>query len=116
MGPIGRTGAGVAGPQGETGATGATGATGINSLTVEVDFGETFTDKVVVVVTGQTWVTATSEILAHLMTPAGVDPDELRLLDLKPIISARVVGVGFTLTVFSENEARGTYDFSVIGA
>ncbi len=86
-----------------------------NSVTVACDFGASFTDKAQTVVTGQTWVTANSEIVVSIRTPAGVDPDEIRLLDIKPVVSDLVAGDGFTLTAYSEPEAKGSYDFMCVG-
>jgi hypothetical protein len=88
---------------------------GGNSTTQTVDFGSSFTDKAQVVVTGQSWVTTTSEIVAHMKTPSTVDPDEIRLLDFEIVISDLVNGVGFTITVYSEPEATGTYEIMCIG-
>jgi len=93
----------------------AAGGGGGNAVIATVDFGVTSNDRASVVVTGQAWVTSTSAIVVTPLVPAGVDPDELGLLDFKCVISARVAGVGFTLTVFSETEATGTYDFSCLG-
>ena len=86
-----------------------------NSVTATVAFGASFTDKAVVVVTGLAWVAAGTEIVAQPMVPSGVDPDEMRLLAFDWYISNLVVGVGFTLTVYSESGARGSYNFSCIG-
>jgi len=86
-----------------------------NSVTVTCDFGESFTDKAKTVVTGQAWVTADSEIVASVLTPANVDPDEMYLLDIKPVISDLVAGVGFTVTLYSQPEAAGDYDVMCIG-
>lgn len=86
-----------------------------NSVTVTVDFGASFTDKASLVVTGQTWVTTASEIVVSSKVPAGVDPDELYLVDFRWYVSDLVAGTGFTLTVYSSPEARGTYDFMCIG-
>ena len=86
-----------------------------NSTTQTVDFGSTFNDKAQIVVTGQSWVTTTSEIVAHVKTPTTIDPDEMRLLEFTTVISDLVNGVGFTLTVYSEPEATGTYDVMCIG-
>jgi hypothetical protein len=85
------------------------------STTQTVDFGSTFTDKAELVVTGQSWVTVNSEIVPQIKVPSGVDADEIRLLELKPEISNLVNGTGFTLTVYSEPEATGTYDVMCIG-
>jgi hypothetical protein len=86
-----------------------------NSVTVACDFGASFTDKAQTVVVGQAWVAAGSEIVVSLRTPTGVDPDEIRLLDIKPVISDLVAGVGFTLTAYSDPEAKGSYDFMCVG-
>lgn len=86
-----------------------------NSVTVALAFGGSFTDKAQTVVTGQTWVASGSEIVAQVKTPASTDPDEMRLLDFKVVISDLVVGTGFTVTAYSEPEARGTYDIMCIG-
>ena len=91
------------------------GGGGGNSTTQTVNFGATFNDKAQIVVTGQTWVTATSEIVAHVKTPSTVDPDEMRLLEFTTVISDLIIGVGFTLTVYSEPEALGTYEIMCIG-
>jgi hypothetical protein len=86
-----------------------------NAVTVTVDFGAAFTDKATLVVTGQAWVTASSNIVVSSKVPAGVDPDELYLIDFRWYVSDIVAGTGFTLTVYSSPEARGTYDFMCIG-
>lgn len=86
-----------------------------NSVTVACDFGASFSDKAQTVVTGQAWVAADSEIVASVRTPASVDPDEMYLLDIKPVISDLVAGVGFTVTLYSQPEATGSYDVMCIG-
>ena len=88
----------------------SSGGAGSNTVRVSVNFGASFTDKVQVVVTGQTWVTSTSNIVSNILTPVGADPDEMILLDMKAYISDLVEGVGFTLTVYCESEARGAYE------
>ncbi len=88
---------------------------GANSLTLTLAFGASFTDKAQTVVVGQAWVTANSEIIPQVLTPAGVDPDEMRLLNFKPVISDLVAGVGFTVTLYSEPEAKGNYDVMCVG-
>jgi hypothetical protein len=86
-----------------------------NSVTTTCAFGGSFTDKAQTVVTGQAWVTVNSEIIAQVLTPSGTDPDEIRLLDFKPVISDLVAGNGFTVTLYSEPEARGDYSVMCIG-
>lgn len=86
-----------------------------NSVTAACNFGASFTDKAQTVVTGQTWVTAGSEIVPSVLTPASIDPDEMYLLDIKPVISDLVAGVGFTVTLYSQPEATGSYDVMCIG-
>lgn len=90
--------------------------TGFGALVATVDFGSTFTDEASVVVTGQSWVTATSSIIPQVVAGASDDPDEMYLLDFRPVISARVNGVGFTITLYTETEAKGTYDVMCIGS
>ncbi len=90
------------------------GGGGGNGITVTVDFGSSFTDKAQTVVTGQSWVTTSSEIVPMVRTPAGVDPDEMYLLNFRPVISDLVAG-GFTLTLYSDAEATGTYTVMCIG-
>lgn len=88
---------------------------GAYTVAVTLNFGVNFTDKAQTVVTGQTWVTASSVITPTVMCPIGVDTDEIRLLDMRPVISDLVAGVGFTVTLYSEPEARGTYTVSCVG-
>jgi hypothetical protein len=84
-------------------------------VTASVNFGASFTDKAFFVVTGQTWVTSSSVIAANVLTPSGTDPDEMYLLDIKPVISDIVNGDGFTVTLYSEPEAKGTYSVMCMG-
>ena len=91
------------------------GLDGGNTVAATLDFGASFTDKAQTVVTGQTWVTASSVITPTVMCPLGIDPDEIRLLDMRAVISDLVAGVGFTVTLYSEPEARGTYTVSCVG-
>jgi len=39
----------------------------------------------------------------------------MRLLDFKPVVSDLVAGTGFTVTLYSEPEAKGDYDIMCIG-
>lgn len=86
-----------------------------DSAIVSCDFGASFTDKAQTVVTGLAWVTASSSLSATVLTPSGVDADEMYLLGIYPVISGVVPGVGFTVTLYSANEARGAYDVMVTG-
>lgn len=99
---------------GETGFELAT-SSGANAVNVSVDFGASFTDKAQTVVTGQTWVTGTSCIIPKILTPAASDVDEMYLLNLRAEISSLVVGTGFTVTLYSEPEAKGTYNVMCLG-
>ena len=85
------------------------------STRVTADFGAGWSDKAQTVVTGQTWVTANSELAAQVLTPSGTDPDEMYLLGMRVEISDIVAGTGFTVTVYSEAEASGTYSVMVTG-
>lgn len=82
-----------------------------NAVTASVDFGASFTDKATVTVS-EAWVTATTNIVVQILPSA--DPDELYLLDIKPVVSNRTVG-SFDLTLYSEPEARGVYEVMCIG-
>lgn len=88
---------------------------GGNAVAASLAFGGTFTDKAQTVVTGQAWVAADSKIAAQVLTPSGTDPDELYLLNLRPVISDLVPGTGFTVTLYTEAQARGTYTVNCIG-
>ena len=81
---------------------------------VTVDFGVTYTDKKEVILTGKTWVTASSSIIAQVMTPAGMHADEMYLYRFHPVISDLVVGVGYTLTVYTETEYSGIITVMII--
>jgi hypothetical protein len=97
-----------------TWATPSVGGSG-NAVVVDVDFGSTFTDKAQVVVTGQSWVTTTSSISCQVLCPVTSDPDELYLLNIRPIVSSLVNATGFTLTLYSEQEAKGIYKVMCVG-
>lgn len=84
---------------------------GGNSVTTTVDFGASFTDKATTTVS-EAWVTATTNIVVHVLPSA--DTDEMYLLDIKPVVSNRTAGT-FDLTLYSEPEARGTYEVMCIG-
>jgi hypothetical protein len=98
------------GPFGSGGGGGTT-----HSVTTTVDFGAGWSDKAQTVVTGQAWVAAGTELVGQVITPSGVDPDEMYLLDMRVEISNIVAGTGYTVTVYSEAEATGTYTVAVIG-
>jgi hypothetical protein len=83
-----------------------------SSVNVVVDFGVNFTDKAQTVVTGQTWVTATSKITAQVLS---TNVDESYLIDMKVVISDIVAGVGFTVTLWSQPQARGSYTVMCLG-
>lgn len=91
------------------------GGGGGNSVAVTLDFGASFTDKAQTVVTGQSWVASGSEIVVTVKTPSGVDPDEMRLLRFEPVVSDIVAETGFTVTLYSEAEAKGQYSVMCIG-
>jgi len=87
----------------------------MNFVVATVDFGATFTQQASTTVTGQGWVTSASKIIA-IVSGANTDPDEIFLLQFTPVISNLVDGVGFTVTLFAGNEAKGTYDVVCSGA
>jgi len=87
---------------------------GFGHCSVTVDFGSTRTQFAQTVVTGQTWVTASSVIT---VTPyVATNPMAVAVLRFSPVISNLVAGTGFTLSVFTEAGATGTYTFSCTGA
>lgn len=86
-----------------------------NAVNVVCDFGASFTDKAQTVVTGEAWVTGTSVLNAEVLTNSGTDPDEMFLLGIRAVVSDIVPGDGFTITLYSEAEARGTYTVMVSG-
>jgi hypothetical protein len=90
------------------------GSGGGNGVAATVDFGASFTHFAQIVVTGQAWVTAASDIVATPLATAG-GAEETALLAFSPVISDLVDGVGFTLSVYTPIEAKGTYTFSCIG-
>jgi hypothetical protein len=91
------------------------GGGGGNAVATVLAFGAGFTDKAQTVVTGQAWVAADSKITLQVLTPAGVDPDEMYLLNFRPVVSDLVVATGFTVTLYSEAEASGNYTVNCIG-
>lgn len=88
---------------------------GGNAIQVTVNFGASFTDEAVSVLTGLTWVTLTTVLVPFVLTPVGTDPDEMRLLGIRVEISDIVDGVGFTVTLHTEQEAKGSYTVNIIG-
>lgn len=89
---------------------------GVNKVRVTCSFGASFTDKAQTVVTGLTWVDKSASCVSALvLTPDGTDPDEMYLLDFKPVISDLVTGTGFTVTLYSQPEARGDYEVLCLG-
>lgn len=83
-----------------------------NAVYATVDFGASFTHYATVAVTGQTWVTALSKIVAM---PTGGNPMENAILQFAPTVTDLVVGDGFTLSVYTPVKAKGTYTFNCIG-
>jgi hypothetical protein len=87
-------------------------STGSNKVTATCSFGASFTDRATTVVTGQTWVGASSCISPSILV---TNIDEAQLLNMSVIISDLVVGDGFTVTALCENEARGDYSIMCLG-
>lgn len=88
---------------------------GVNQTIVTCSFGVSFTDKAQTVVTGITWADKAKALSALVITPDGVDPDEMYLLDIEPVVSDVVSGTGFTVTLYSQPEAKGDYDVLILG-
>lgn len=94
----------------ESSAASATGAP--NAVQVVVDFGSSFTHFSQTVVTGEAWVTVSSVITASL---TNTNPVEASLFQFSLVVSDLVAGDGFTLSVYTPVEAKGTYTFNCIG-
>lgn len=69
------------------------------------------------VVTGQAWVTSTSDILCSpiAVTTDGQTLETYAVAGLETAVSTRVVGTGFTLHVANPRGASGTFRFSCTG-
>ncbi len=98
----------------EDAASAGSSSAGVGSVVATVDFGATFTDKASATVTGQTWVESGSSIVAQVLCTS--DPDEHYLLNFKTVVSDVIAGTGFTVTVYSTPEAKGTYDVMCVGS
>ena len=84
------------------------------TVAVSVDFGSAFTHFAQTVVTGETWVATSSSILATPLAAAG-QVEETALMSFQPVVSDLVAGTGFTLSVYTPVEAKGTYTFTCVG-
>ncbi len=87
---------------------------GGNGVDVVVAFGSSFTEYASTVVTGETWVTGTSQIVVTPSATAAEAQDVL-LHGFTFAISDLVAGVGFTLHVRASAEAKGNYTFHCVG-
>lgn len=85
-----------------------------SGTTVSVDFGASFTHTARTVVTGESWVSSSGSFSVCPLT-SSADAYEIVLLGFSWVVSDVVDGDGFTLTVYSEAEAKGAYTFSVVG-
>lgn len=85
-----------------------------NGVDVSVDFGASFGHYAEAVVTGQTWVTGTSKIVAMPKASDGSGV-EASVLSFQPTVGNLVNGDGFTLRVYTPIEAKGTYTFTCVG-
>lgn len=85
-----------------------------NAVDVTVDFGASFSHYATATVTGQTWVTGTSKIVATVKAAAN-KAMETAIFQFAATVSDLVVGTGFTLSVFTPVRAKGTYTFSCVG-
>jgi len=89
------------------------GAALLNSVNTSIDFGsnsnETTTE---VVVTGQTWVTSTSniQIRPNLTQTHGHTLEDYLLERIQCLVTKLVVGVGFTIQAYAPNGTSGIYD------
>lgn len=71
------------------------------------------------VVTGQAWVTAGSNIICSVFNKGTVSNNTTEVYQMAAIgsvVSARVVGTGFTISAYSPNGASGQFFFHCTGA
>ena len=90
------------------------GTTVAGTVAVTVNFGSTFTHFAQTVVTGQAWVSSSTSILTTPLAASG-QVEETALMSFQPVVSGLVVGDGFTLSVYTPIEAKGTYTFTCVG-
>ena len=84
------------------------------TVAVTVNFGSTFTHFAQTVVTGQTWVASGTYIVTTPKAATG-QVEETALMSFHPVVSDLVAGTGFTLSVYTPIEAKGTYTFTCVG-
>lgn len=84
------------------------------TVAVTVDFGSAFTHFAQTAVTGQAWVASGTSILTTPLAASG-QVEETALMSFQPVVSDLVVGDGFTLSVYTPIEAKGTYTFTCVG-
>lgn len=85
---------------------------------VTVDFGATATHDASTVVTGQTWVSTDSVIVASAFSTTTDHPDAVEALleQIDYSVSALVAGDGFTLKAHAPNRTTGQYKVACVGA
>lgn len=93
------------------------GGSGGNFLEVSINLGTSGGLVFSVTVTGQAWVTATSNIVC---TPFATSADGLTVetvyaSGVQAAVSTRVIGTGFDLGIYSPHGATGTYRFHCTG-
>jgi hypothetical protein len=101
------------GPNGES-IVAASGGSTVQAFSVDVNFGSLFTNYKQHVVTGLTWITPTTKIVITPYT-ASNNADEIAVVDFSFVVSDIVPGTGFTLTIYTEVEVKGTYTFNCLG-
>lgn len=98
---------------------GGGGGGGSHRVEVAVDLGTGGAGGLVfaTVVTGQAWVTSSTNIVCapFATTADGKTVEEIVAANLQAVVSARVVGTGFTINVFNPYGARGIVRFHCIG-
>lgn len=69
-------------------------------------------------ITGQAWVTGTSIIVCNPFATSadGQTLETVYASNVQPVISNRVAGTGFDLSIFTPYGATGTYRFHCVGA
>ena len=93
------------------------GSGGINLLQVTIDFGSTRSDMAHVTVSGISWVTTNSIIVATPVAKSGYNTiEEVLLEELHVTIGNLVAGVGFDIYVYAPRSTSGQYNINILGA
>ena len=87
----------------------------INNLVVSVDFGANRSDMIKVTVTGQTWVTTSSIIVATVVPGLDHEAEEVLMEQISATVTNLVAGTGFDLYLHAPNSTWGRYKVNILG-